>query len=70
MRLTGPCLRRRRGWGPDSLRRRSRTGIVALDYVLVLCVVLPLVAFILGVAPRIMNLVYQMIDMLVTWPFM
>jgi hypothetical protein len=44
--------------------------VAVLDYVLVLCVVLPLVAFIMGVAPRIMNLVYQMIDMLVTWPFM
>jgi hypothetical protein len=50
--------------------RRSRAGIAALDYILVLGVILPLAAFILGVAPRIMNLVYQMVSLLVTWPFM
>src|ERR1700677_2676557 len=74
-RLVRPCSRGPGGQaargtrifqrGPNRIRRRSRRGVAALDYVLVLCVVLPLVAFILGVAPRIMNLVYQMIDMLV-----
>ncbi len=70
MGVTSRRLRRRQRLSRASGRRRSRSGAVALDYVLVLCVVLPLVAFILGVAPRIMNLVYQMICMLVTWPFM
>lgn len=40
-----------------------------MDYVLVLAVVLPLVAFVLRVAPRIMNLVYEMTSVLISWPF-
>jgi hypothetical protein len=51
-------------------RRRSRTGAAALDYVLVLGVVLPLMAFILRVGPKIIGLVYEMVSMLVSWPFM
>ena len=71
MCMSGNGLRKRfRRFGAISNRRRFRSGQAALDYVLVLCVVLPLVAFILGVAPRMMNLVYQMICLLVTWPFM
>lgn len=50
--------------------RRARRGVAVFDYVLVLCVILPLVAFIMWVGPLIMNLTYQMITMLVTWPFM
>jgi hypothetical protein len=41
-----------------------------LDLVLVVGVVLPLLAFVFWAAPRIMYLVYQMIAMLVSWPFM
>lgn len=51
-------------------RQRARRGVAAFDYVLVLCVILPLMAFIMWVGPRIMNLAYQMVTMLVTWPFM
>jgi hypothetical protein len=50
--------------------RRRRAGAATLDYVLVLAVVLPLIAFVLRVAPRIMNLVYEMTSVLVSWPFM
>lgn len=50
--------------------RRSRRGVAVFDYVLVLCVILPLVAFIMWVGPLIMNIAYQMIALLVTWPFM
>jgi hypothetical protein len=53
-----------------SHRKRRRRGAATLDYVLVLCVVLPLIAFILRVAPRMMNLVYEMTSVLVSWPFM
>jgi hypothetical protein len=51
-------------------RLRARRGVAVLDYVLVLGVILPLVAFVMWVAPRIMNLVYQMLSLFVSWPFM
>jgi hypothetical protein len=41
-----------------------------LDYVLVLGVIMPLAAFILLVGPRIMRLAYEMVCVLVSWPFM
>lgn len=50
-------------------RPRRRRGASSLDYVLTLGVILPLAAFILRVAPRIMNLVYEMTTVLVSWPF-
>jgi hypothetical protein len=33
-------------------------------------VILPLAAFVLWAAPHLMNLVYQMTSVLVSWPFM
>jgi hypothetical protein len=47
-----------------------RRGAASLDYVLVLGVILPLVAFIMWVAPRIIRLAYEMVCVLVSWPFM
>jgi hypothetical protein len=47
-----------------------RLGAAALDYALVLGIVLPLMAFILRVGPKIIRLVYEMVSMLVAWPFM
>jgi hypothetical protein len=47
-----------------------RRGVAALDYVLVLGVVLPLVVFIMGVAPRMMERVYELVCLLVSWPWM
>lgn len=49
---------------------RRRVGAATLDYVLVLAVVLPLIALVLRIAPRMMNLVYEMTSVLVSWPFM
>lgn len=49
---------------------KLRRGAATLDFVLGLGVVLPLAAFILYVGPRIMNLVYQMTSVLISWPFM
>jgi ABC-type uncharacterized transport system permease subunit len=51
-------------------RRHRRRGAASLDYVLVLGVILPLAAFMLWAAPRVMNLVYEMTSVLVSWPFM
>jgi hypothetical protein len=57
-----------------SKRRKSplyrRAGVAALDYMLVLGVILPLAAIILQKAPKIMGLVYEMVSLLVSWPFM
>ena len=49
---------------------RCRRGAAALDYVLVLAVILPLAVFILWIGPRIMRLAYEMVCVLVSWPFM
>ena len=51
-------------------RGRTRAGVAALDYVLVLGVILPMVAFVMLVGPRIMKLAYEMVCVLVSWPFM
>jgi hypothetical protein len=50
--------------------RRCRAGVASVDYVLVLGVILPLAAFILWVGPRIIRLAYEMVCVLVSWPFM
>ncbi len=49
---------------------RARRGAATLDYVLVMGIVLPMLAFVLHIAPRIMNLVYEMTSVLISWPFM
>lgn len=51
-------------------RRAGRTGAASLDYVLILGVILPMVAFILRVGPRMIRLAYEMVSVLVSWPFM
>ncbi len=47
-----------------------RKGVASLDYVLVGGVVLPMAAFVLWIAPRIIKQVYDMIAVQVGWPFM
>ena len=49
---------------------RRRAGAAAVDYVLVLGVILPLATFILWIGPRIIRLAYEMVCVLVSWPFM
>ena len=53
-------------------RRKSgdRSGLASLDYVLILAVILPMVTFIMWIGPRIMRLAYEMVCVLVSWPFM
>ncbi len=51
-------------------RRRRRGGAASLDYILLICIVLPLAAFVMWAAPRIMNLVYEMTCVLISWPFL
>lgn len=51
-------------------RAGGRRGVASLDYVLVLGVVFPLAAFILWIGPRILRLAYEMVCVLVAWPFL
>jgi hypothetical protein len=50
--------------------KSGRKGVTSLDYVLVLGVVLPLASFILWIGPRIIRSAYEMVCVLVSWPFM
>jgi hypothetical protein len=63
-------MTKRDGLMQTARTRRRRAGAATLDYVLVLAVVLPLIALVLRIAPRMMNLVYEMTSVLVSWPFM
>jgi hypothetical protein len=49
---------------------KFRRGAAALDYALVLGVVLPLLAITMYEAPKIMSLAYEMDSLLISWPFM
>lgn len=57
---------------PHNRRGRwaRRAGAASLDYVLILGVVLPMVVFILRVGPRMIRLAYEVVSVLVSWPFM
>jgi len=50
--------------------RRRRGAVSSLDYVLVLGVVLPMVTFIMGIAPKMIGSAYEMVCVLISWPFM
>ena len=58
--------------GRQPARRTSlhRSGLSSLDYVLVLGVILPLATFIITKGKRMIQLVYEMIVVLISWPFM
>lgn len=47
-----------------------RAGTASLDYVLILGVVFPLLTFIMWIGPRIMRLAYEMVMVMVSWPFL
>ena len=50
--------------------RRSRRGAATLDYILVLGIILPLAAFVMTAGRRIAVLVYDMLCVFVSWPFL
>jgi len=50
--------------------RWGRRGAASLDYVLLLGVILPMAAFICGVVPKLIRLAYEMVSVLISWPFM
>lgn len=49
---------------------KRRRGVATLDYVLVLGVILPLATFVLWVAPRMMQLVYEVLCLFMASPWM
>ncbi len=51
-------------------RSRPRAGVAALDFALVLGVLLPVVLLLMVVGPKIMKLVYEMTAVVISWPFM
>ncbi len=51
-------------------RERGRAGAATVDYVLILAVVLPMVAFLMWAGPRTIRLAYDLTSLLVSWPFM
>ena len=50
--------------------RKRRTGSASLDYVLILCIILPMMTFLMTAGPKIMRLTYDMVCVLVSWPLM
>jgi hypothetical protein len=51
-------------------RPQRRAGVATLDYVLVLGIILPLALIVIPVGMRMISLVYDMIAVNVSWPFM
>jgi len=50
-------------------RYGKRRGVAALDYFLTIGVILPMATIAFWAGPRILNLVYEMTSVLVSWPF-
>ncbi len=48
----------------------ARSGASTLDYILVLCVILPLATIVVPTGMRMIRLVYDMIAVTISWPFM
>lgn len=63
-------VHRPRPTAPACRTASGRTGAAVLDYVLALGVVLPLLAIVLPMSRRIMQLVFEMTCTLIAWPFM
>ncbi len=59
--MTQPRIihRRRNEWSPRRNRIRPRQGLAAMDYILVMAVILPLAAVLMVIIPRMVRLVYE-----------
>lgn len=53
-----------------TIRGACRRGLATLDYVIILAFILPLVAFMMRLGPQIIRLAYDMVGVLVSWPFL
>lgn len=67
-------LGRERFVGRSRIVRRGvavcRRGAASLDYVLILAVILPLVAMSIALSKQVMGLAYEVLCVVVSWPFM
>ena len=50
-------------------RSKHRRGAATIDYFLLMAVVLPLAVFMMRIAPRMMRSVYDLLTVVVSWPF-
>jgi purine-cytosine permease-like protein len=50
--------------------RSRRRGSATIDYFLIICILLPLAALVLHFGPRAMHSVYDMLTVVVAWPFL
>lgn len=50
--------------------RSRRAGSSTIDYFLLIGIVLPLAAFLFRIAPRAMQSVYDLLTVVVAWPFL
>ena len=50
--------------------RPRRAGQATVDYVLLLAIILPLAGFMLWAVPWVIRLVYEMVSVLISWPFL
>jgi len=55
---------------PEKRRPVRRRGSAAVDYVLILAVILPLVLISIVMSRQILGLAYEFLCVLVAWPFM
>ena len=72
-RTTAGRERRRQTLTPTLSQRergRSRRGSATIDYFLLICIVLPLATFLMWIAPRAIQSVYDLLTVVVAWPFM
>ncbi|MGB9687362.1 hypothetical protein [Thermogutta sp.] len=53
-----------------AMRHLRRGAVATLDYVLLIGVILPVAAFTMWAGPRIIRLAYEMVYVLLVWPFM
>ena len=63
-------MRQLKRWRSRSRAAGRRKGAAALDYVLIVATILPMVVFVMWAGPRIMRLAYEMACVLISWPFM
>ncbi len=59
----------KRGGEKRGPRPRRRGAVGTLDYVLVLAIVLPMVVLVMLAGPRMIRAVYEMLCVMISWPF-
>ena len=55
---------------PPSPEKPRRRGAASLDYILVIGIILPLATIVIPTGMRIIRLVYDMMTVMIAWPFL